>query len=41
MFTAPFKSKLLGVIQAINPVNKDGFDDNDLNLFRVFPIRLL
>lgn len=31
-----FKGKLLGVIQAINPVNKDGFDDNDLNLFRVF-----
>jgi sigma-B regulation protein RsbU (phosphoserine phosphatase) len=31
-----FKGKLLGVIQAINPVNKTGFDENDMNLFRVF-----
>lgn len=31
-----FKGKLLGVIQAINPVDKDGFDENDINLFRVF-----
>jgi len=31
-----FKGKLLGVIQAINPVEKDGFDENDMNLFRVF-----
>ncbi|HNX24769.1 MAG TPA: GAF domain-containing protein [Spirochaetota bacterium] len=31
-----FKGKLLGVIQAINPVNKNGFDVNDMNLFRVF-----
>lgn len=31
-----FKGKLLGVIQAINPLDKNGFDDNDTNLFRVF-----
>jgi len=31
-----FKGKLIGVIQAINPVNKTGFDENDMNLFRVF-----
>ena len=31
-----FKGKLLGVIQAINPIDKKGFDENDLNLFRVF-----
>ncbi len=31
-----FKGKLLGVIQAINPVKKQGFDENDMNLFRVF-----
>ncbi len=31
-----FKGKLLGVIQAINPVKKKGFDENDMNLFRVF-----
>lgn len=31
-----FKGKLLGVIQAINPLNKHGFDENDENLFRVF-----
>jgi len=31
-----FKGKLLGVIQAINPVNRPGFDENDANLFRVF-----
>lgn len=31
-----FKGKLLGVIQAINPLDKGGFDENDINLFRVF-----
>jgi len=31
-----FKGKLLGVIQAINPANRNGFDENDMNLFRVF-----
>lgn len=31
-----FKGKLIGVIQAINPVRKTAFDENDMNLFRVF-----
>ncbi len=31
-----FKGKLLGVIQAINPLRSEGFDDDDVNLFRVF-----
>ena len=38
MLSAPllFKGKLLGVIQAINPINKDGFDDDDISLFSFF-----
>jgi phosphoserine phosphatase RsbU/P len=31
-----FKGKLIGVIQAINPVERDGFDDNDMILFSAF-----
>ena len=31
-----FKGKLLGVIQAINPVKRDEFNDDDMNLFMVF-----
>ncbi len=31
-----FKGKLLGVIQAINPRNKPGFDDEDVVLFNAF-----
>jgi phosphoserine phosphatase RsbU/P len=31
-----FKGKLLGVIQAINPVNRPRFTDDDLSLFNVF-----
>ncbi|HOP61898.1 MAG TPA: SpoIIE family protein phosphatase [Spirochaetota bacterium] len=31
-----FKGKLLGVIQAINPVDRDKFDDSDMSLFRIF-----
>ncbi|MCX7677705.1 MAG: SpoIIE family protein phosphatase [Spirochaetes bacterium] len=31
-----FKGKLLGVIQAINPTNKSGFDDDDVVLFNAF-----
>lgn len=31
-----FKGKLLGVIQAINPVGRDKFDENDMALFRIF-----
>jgi phosphoserine phosphatase RsbU/P len=31
-----FKGKLLGVIQAINPVDKQGFDENDVALFSSF-----
>jgi sigma-B regulation protein RsbU (phosphoserine phosphatase) len=31
-----FKGKLIGVIQAINPVSGRGFDEEDMNLFRVF-----
>ncbi len=38
MLCAPllFKGKLLGVIQAINPVNRPGFDDDDVVLFNAF-----
>ncbi|MBN2400853.1 MAG: GAF domain-containing protein [Spirochaetes bacterium] len=31
-----FKGKLIGVIQAINPTDREGFDDNDLILFSAF-----
>ncbi len=31
-----FKGKLLGVIQAINPTNRPGFTDEDMNLFKMF-----
>ena len=31
-----FKGKLLGVIQAINPINRPLFEDEDLSLFKVF-----
>ncbi len=31
-----FKGKLLGVIQAINPLHSPGFTKEDLNLFKVF-----
>jgi sigma-B regulation protein RsbU (phosphoserine phosphatase) len=31
-----FKGKLLGVIQAINPTNRPGFDDEDVALFNAF-----
>jgi sigma-B regulation protein RsbU (phosphoserine phosphatase) len=31
-----FKGKLLGVIEAINPLEKEGFDDDDLTLFKAF-----
>lgn len=31
-----FKGKLLGVIQAINPVGRENFDENDMGLFRIF-----
>ncbi len=31
-----FKGKLIGVIQAINRVSGKDFDENDMNLFRVF-----
>lgn len=31
-----FKGKLIGVIQAINRVSGKGFDENDMNLFRIF-----
>ena len=31
-----FKGKLLGVIQAINPLNGPDFTDEDMNLFKVF-----
>ncbi|HQO40438.1 MAG TPA: GAF domain-containing protein, partial [Spirochaetota bacterium] len=31
-----FKGKLLGVIQAINPVKRGEFDDDDMNLFLLF-----
>lgn len=31
-----FKGKLLGVIQAINPIGRAGFDEEDLNIFRIF-----
>jgi len=38
MLCAPllFKGKLLGVIQAINPLSKPGFDDEDVILFNAF-----
>lgn len=38
MLCAPllFKGRLLGVIQAINPVNRPKFDENDLALFKAF-----
>ncbi len=31
-----FKGKLIGVIQAINPIGREGFDDNDMILFSAF-----
>lgn len=31
-----FKGKLLGVIQAINPLGRDEFNENDMSLFRIF-----
>jgi sigma-B regulation protein RsbU (phosphoserine phosphatase) len=31
-----FKGKLLGVIQAINPIYKNEFDGEDINLFNIF-----
>ena len=31
-----FKGKLLGVIQAINPIDRPGFTEEDMNLFKVF-----
>ncbi len=31
-----YKGKLLGVIQAINPINRPDFTDEDMNLFRAF-----
>ncbi|MFC1668781.1 PP2C family protein-serine/threonine phosphatase [Spirochaetota bacterium] len=31
-----FKGKLLGVIQAINSITKPHFDDEDVNLFKIF-----
>ncbi len=31
-----YKGKLLGVIQAINPINQPQFFEEDMNLFRVF-----
>ena len=31
-----YKGKLLGVIQAINPVNSPGFNEQDMDLFRIF-----
>ena len=31
-----YKGKLIGVIQAINPVNRPCFDENDMNLFNIF-----
>lgn len=31
-----FKGKLLGVIQAINPLNRQGFNDDDVVLFKAF-----
>jgi len=38
MLSAPllFKGKLLGVIQAINPIYKDEFDGDDISLFNFF-----
>ncbi|MCP4135732.1 MAG: SpoIIE family protein phosphatase [bacterium] len=34
-----FKGKLLGVIQAINPKNRPGFDEEDIKLFKVFAVQ--
>ena len=31
-----FKGKLIGVIQAINPINRPGFSDEDMKLFQIF-----
>lgn len=31
-----FKGKLLGVIQAINPVGREDFDEHDMSIFRIF-----
>ncbi len=31
-----FKGKLIGVIQAINPIGRENFDDDDMNIFRIF-----
>lgn len=31
-----FKGKLLGVIQAINPIGREKFDESDMSLFRIF-----
>ncbi|MBN2159259.1 MAG: SpoIIE family protein phosphatase [Spirochaetes bacterium] len=31
-----FKGKLIGVIQAINPLNRESFTDEDMSLFNVF-----
>jgi len=31
-----FKGKLIGVIQAINPINRPGFSDEDMRLFTIF-----
>ncbi len=31
-----YKGKLLGVIQAVNPLNRPGFTDDDMELFNVF-----
>jgi phosphoserine phosphatase RsbU/P len=31
-----FKGKLIGVIQAINPIDRQGFNDNDMILFSAF-----
>ncbi|OHD64644.1 MAG: hypothetical protein A2176_10060 [Spirochaetes bacterium RBG_13_51_14] len=31
-----FKGKLLGVIQAINPLNRPGFTEDDMSLFKIF-----
>ncbi len=38
LLSAPllFKGRLLGVIQAINPVSGEGFSENDIELFEVF-----
>ena len=33
-----FKGKLLGVIQAINPLKRNEFNNDDMNLFKVFDL---